>query len=137
MSVKVDEEKYHPLYVQFIYYFNRERDYFECHEVLEELWLEEGRDLLYQGLLQVAVALYHYRNGNRNGARKLFYASLQKLAPYPGDSLGIDLNQVREDSKVYLERLQREEEFPFYDLNIRILDPLLAEKVQALIEKEE
>ena len=28
----------HPLFVNFIVYFNENQDYFECHEVLEEYW---------------------------------------------------------------------------------------------------
>jgi predicted metal-dependent hydrolase len=52
--------------------FNR-GDWFECHETLEDLWIgEEGemRDF-YQGILQIAVALHHWRNGNFGGAVSL------------------------------------------------------------------
>ena len=40
--------------------FNR-GEYFECHETLEALWLAEPTSLrrLYQGILQVGVALHH------------------------------------------------------------------------------
>ncbi|OYD07477.1 DUF309 domain-containing protein [Paludifilum halophilum] len=135
--VRSEGEAYSPLFVQFLYYFNVERDYFECHEVLEELWLEEGRSLLYQGLLQVAVALYHFRNDNVNGARKLFQGALDKLANYPGDSLGIDLGRIREESRHYLKKLNAYETspFPFYDLNIVILDSALQEKVEKYREE--
>lgn len=45
-------------------------EWFECHETLEELWVGEQGELrdFYQGLLQIAVALYHWRNGNFKGA---------------------------------------------------------------------
>ncbi|ANA40362.1 DUF309 domain-containing protein [Geobacter anodireducens] len=52
--------------------FNR-GDWFECHETLEDLWIgSEGeiRDF-YQGALQLAVALHHWRNGNFSGAVSL------------------------------------------------------------------
>ncbi|UUZ79958.1 DUF309 domain-containing protein [Paenibacillus sp. P26] len=125
---------YDRLYVQFIYYFNVARDYFECHEVMEELWLEEGRDPLYQGLLQVAVGLYHYQNGNPNGSVKLFTAALEKLNGFGDVELGIDLKRLREDSAVYLEKLMKldQESFAFYDLDIRVLDPALSEAVEEL-----
>lgn len=124
---------YDPLYVQFVYFFNEARDYFECHEVMEELWLEEGRNPLYQGLLQVAVGLYHYRNGNTNGAVKLFTAAIEKLEGYPADSLGIDLQRLREDSQTYLAKLLHleGEPFAFYDLDIVIKDSQL----EALVEE--
>ncbi|WP_281886101.1 DUF309 domain-containing protein [Paenibacillus sp. YYML68] len=126
--------QYDRLYVLFVYYFNVERDYFECHEVMEELWLEEGRDTLYQGLLQVAVGLYHYRNGNNGGAVKLMTAALEKLEGQPDDVLGIDLKRLREDSRIYLDKLHRlaEEPFAFYDLDIRILDAELSALVEEL-----
>ncbi|WP_258313353.1 DUF309 domain-containing protein [Paenibacillus sp. tmac-D7] len=125
--------KYDRLYVLFVYYFNIARDYFECHEVMEELWLEEGRDTLYQGLLQVAVGLYHYRNGNNGGAVKLFAAALEKLEQQPEEVLGIDLEALRQDSRAYLGKLHRlaEEPFAFYDLDIRVLDP----ELNALVEE--
>ncbi|PZE20943.1 DUF309 domain-containing protein [Paenibacillus xerothermodurans] len=128
------KQRYDRLYVEFIYYFNVERDYFECHEVMEELWLEEGRSPVYQGLLQVAVGLYHYRNGNVSGAKKLLSAALAKLRDRPAGQLGIDLAQLVEDSQIYLTRLERvsAEPFAFYDLDIRITDRDLAALVEEL-----
>ena len=40
--------------------FNR-GEFFEQHETLEDLWREEPRPIrtLYQGILQIGVALYH------------------------------------------------------------------------------
>lgn len=118
---------YDRLYVAYLYYFNELRDYFECHEVMEELWLEEGRSPLYQGLLQVAVGLYHHANGNVSGSIKLFSAGLDKLSPYPANTLGIDLAMLMQDSTAYLSKLKQIAEKPFapYDLTIRILDPEL------------
>ncbi|WP_284640898.1 DUF309 domain-containing protein [Paenibacillus silviterrae] len=124
---------YDPLYVQFVYYFNVPRDYFECHEVMEELWLEEGRDPLYQGLLQVAVGLYHYRNGNHGGAVKLFTAAVEKLQGQGEITLGVDLGKLVEESREYLDKLHRAETepFAFYDLDIRIVDA----ELEALVEE--
>lgn len=49
--------------------FNRGQ-WFQCHETLEELWVGATGELrdFYQGLLQLAVALHHWRNGNFRGA---------------------------------------------------------------------
>jgi predicted metal-dependent hydrolase len=126
--------EYDRLYVAFLYYFNDQRDYFECHEVMEELWLEEGRNPLYQGLLQIAVGLYHHLNGNPSGSIKLFSAGLDKLAPYPAHTLGIDLGLLVKDSEVYLGKLLKLKEEPFlpYDLDIRILDQELEDLLEDL-----
>jgi hypothetical protein len=117
--------EYDHRYVEFLYHFNETRDYFECHEVMEELWMEEARSPLCQGLLQIAVGLYHYRNGNESGARKLLGGGIDKLSPYPPDVWGIDLRKLLDDSKQYLHKLEQLEQSPFdfYDLNIDILDP--------------
>jgi predicted metal-dependent hydrolase len=125
---------YDRLYVEFLYYFNEARDYFECHEVMEELWMEEGRNHLYQGLLQVAVGLYHHYNGNVSGSIKLFTAALDKLSHYPSDALGIDLAKLVQDSRLYLEQLGQFEQRPFepYDLNIVIQDEQLVQLVEEL-----
>ncbi|MBE3144354.1 MAG: DUF309 domain-containing protein [Planctomycetes bacterium] len=47
-------------------------EYFQAHEVLEDVWREERRPIreLYRGILQVAVAYYHLNRGNLIGARK-------------------------------------------------------------------
>lgn len=47
--------------------------WFECHETLEELWVGETGEMrdFYQGVLQVSVALHHWRNGNFGGAVSL------------------------------------------------------------------
>ncbi|QHT64012.1 DUF309 domain-containing protein [Paenibacillus lycopersici] len=90
--------------------FNTDRDYFECHEVMEELWLEEGRNLLYQGLLQAAVGLHHWRNENFSGAVKLFKQADSKLVQYPDEQMGIDLRRLRADVAGSLALLVGEED---------------------------
>lgn len=125
---------YDMLYVEFLYYFNIERDYFECHEVMEELWMEEGRNPLHQGLLQAAVALYHHRNGNVGGAIKLFEQAIEKLQFYPAITMGIDLGRLLADAETYLEKLRRIEAEPFecYDLDIAIVHSELRAMVEEL-----
>lgn len=48
-------------------------EWFECHETLEEMWVGSEGELrnFYQGMLQVAIALLHWRNGNFGGALSL------------------------------------------------------------------
>jgi predicted metal-dependent hydrolase len=124
-------QAYDRLYVDFIYYFNIERDYFECHEVMEELWLEEGRAPLYQGLLQIAVGLYHHWNGNVGGSIKLFSQGIDKLQHFPSPILGINLAKIVEESRIYVQKLRNieDEPFEFYDFNIYLVDPIIEAKL--------
>jgi predicted metal-dependent hydrolase len=61
--------------------FNHGR-FFDCHEALEEVWLEFSGDRkkFLQGLIQLTVAFHHLRNGNRVGAGRLLAAAIEKLA---------------------------------------------------------
>lgn len=126
-----------PKFVRFIVLFNRDRDYYECHDVMEELWLEEGRSRFWQGLLQVAVGLHHYENDNYTGAVKLLRAALEKLDGYADSEAGIDVRRLREDAAAVLAPLEawladggagRKPPAP-EPIEIRVLDGLLADQV--------
>ena len=61
--------------------FNR-GEFFECHELLEAVWLEaSGEDKVFlRGLIQVAVSFYHLRRRNFTGSSRLLRAALEKLS---------------------------------------------------------
>lgn len=62
-----------PRYLAGIVLFNR-GDFFEAHEVWESLWMEtHGPEKPFvQGLIQAAVGMCHFCNGNVRGAIKLY-----------------------------------------------------------------
>lgn len=74
------------------------RDYFEVHELLEELWrrVPQADKAPVQGLLQAAVCLYHFGNGNFAGARILALAAREKLEPAPEYYRGLELGKFRQ-----------------------------------------
>lgn len=98
---------YDERYIEFFELFN-EQEFYECHEVLEDLWMEtSGKERpYYQGLIQTATAFYHMRNGNLGGARKLFTSGLDYLEPYPDDYLGFDLGGYRKMCEMWLKRVK-------------------------------
>jgi predicted metal-dependent hydrolase len=73
--------------------------FFECHEALEPLWLAERTPfrLFYQGLIQLAAALVHWQRDNRKGILPLLQAAQAKLAPFPTDTAGLDLQALLAD----------------------------------------
>ncbi|PAD31852.1 DUF309 domain-containing protein [Paenibacillus sp. 7523-1] len=123
---------YEPLYIDYLIYFNRDQDYFECHEVLEELWLELDRDPFYKGLLQIAVGLYHFRNKNLRGGRMMLQSSVELLERYPARTKGIELGELVEEVKGLVSGLAGPESqhFPYRDLTIRIWDETLTSAFQ-------
>lgn len=58
--------------LQGIREFNR-GEWYECHETVEDLWIGESGEMrdFYQGIIQIAIALHHWRNGNYGGAVSL------------------------------------------------------------------
>jgi len=86
-----NEPEYDPRYLAGIVLFNR-GDFFEAHEVWESLWLDTaGPDKrFYQGLIQAAVGLLHFGNGNVRGAAKLYRSSRDYMQRYDPVHLGLD-----------------------------------------------
>ncbi|PYE52356.1 DUF309 domain-containing protein [Paenibacillus barcinonensis] len=123
---------YEPLYIDYLIYFNRDQDYFECHEVLEELWLERDREPLYKGLLQVAVGLYHYRNGNLRGGLMMLQSSLELMEAYPNVMLGIRLGELKEQVGRLVKQLlaSKSGSLEYRDLSIQIEDKSLQQHIQ-------
>jgi uncharacterized protein len=91
-----------PEFVHALSLFNR-RYYWETHEVLEEVWLEETGPLklFIQALIQASAAFYHVLNGNPTGVIKLSEAALQKFASYPENYHGISFSKVLSALKDY------------------------------------
>ncbi len=83
--------EYDTRYLAGIAHFNR-GEYFEAHEVWEDLWRDcpAADRLFYQSLIQAAVALYHWGNGNRVGASRLFTAGRSKMTGYLPSHFGLD-----------------------------------------------
>jgi uncharacterized protein len=111
--------EYEPLYLQGIQYFNV-CDFFESHEVWEEIWTDEQGPSrkFYQGLIQAAVALHHFGNGNIRGAKKLNISFRQYLEPYRPSYLGLDIEKfLSEMDQCFVEVMASTEEFPKIEID--------------------
>ncbi|HXE74513.1 MAG TPA: DUF309 domain-containing protein [Candidatus Xenobia bacterium] len=88
----MDAGRKHDLFRRGLDCFNR-GEFFACHELLEEIWLEEPEEEkpFYQGLIQVAAAFHHHQRGNRTGLESLLRAGVEKLRRYRPSYHGVDL----------------------------------------------
>ena len=88
--------------------FNR-GEFYECHEYLEEAWMQEPRRVrfLYQGILQVGVGFYHQHNGNWRGATGLLRNGIARLKEFEPETLGIDVSRLVRECERCLEELER------------------------------
>jgi hypothetical protein len=97
-----------PRFLKAIDEFN-EQLFFECHETLEEIWLEDhGEDRkFYQGLIQVAAGYFKLQQNVPAGALKLWRTGIEKLEPYGPVFFGIDVDTLIKAVKKDLEDLER------------------------------
>lgn len=114
---------YDPHYVAGVNFFN-ECEYFEAHEAWEDLWQDyQGPSRkFYQGLIQVAVCLHHFGNGNTRGAKKLYYSCRKYLDEYSSPYEGVDLAKLLAELEACCtELLACEDEIPRVELEPDLL----------------
>jgi predicted metal-dependent hydrolase len=99
-------EEYPAQYLEGLRLFNAE-DFFESHEVLEDLWSDthDERRKFYQGLIQAAVALLHFGNGNLGGAKKVYLSSRKYLDAYRPQFEGLDIDRLLADLQFCFQEL--------------------------------
>jgi len=115
---------YPQAYIDYLAEYYGSRDYFECHEIMEEYWKEDERSeyrTCWLVLIRIAVCLYHSRRGNWTGALKLMGKAADEAQPELFDRLGIDGKELAE----MLKRTAREWSAPdanYQDLELPIRD---------------
>ncbi|MGF1678159.1 MAG: DUF309 domain-containing protein [Candidatus Methylacidiphilales bacterium] len=117
------ESGWAPHYEGFFRCFNAER-YYEAHDVLEELWLSQGKDhydhSYFKGLIQTAGAFVHMKLQRENpdhrvhGARlhpagRLLRLAQHNVEPYGETHLGLNLTSLRRMLAAYGESLSKGE----------------------------
>ncbi|WP_462412086.1 DUF309 domain-containing protein [Neobacillus sp. Marseille-QA0830] len=83
-------------YVDYLVHFHGDRDYFECHETLEEYWKKTdpgNKDSVWVGLILLAVSAYHHRRGNFHGAKKTLQKSMPIFQQHAATLTELGLNQ--------------------------------------------
>ena len=84
-------------YAGYFVLFNR-AEYFEAHDVLEDLWLPDRRGPngdFYKGLIQLAGAFVHLQKNRLRPADALFKLAEKTLEPYPDVHEQLNLAAVR------------------------------------------
>lgn len=86
-------------------------EFYACHDTLEALWMEASQPekTFYQGILQIAVALYHLGNSNLRGAAILLGEGINRLRYYQPTYADIDVEQLVAQSSDLLVAVQQTE----------------------------
>ncbi|RSD27306.1 DUF309 domain-containing protein [Mesobacillus subterraneus] len=125
--------KYPASYIQYLAHFHGDRDYFECHEILEEYWKATdagNKKSVWVGLILLAVSAYHHRRDNFSGANRtlekaaeIFSADFNSL-----NRLGINPVALAETLKKRKKLLRNR--MPYSSFNLPIDDPDLIKLCQ-------
>jgi len=80
--------------------FNQGR-YYDAHDALEQAWFADRRPCrdLYQGLLQLGIALHHIEQDNYRGADKMLLRATSKFQRLPSPCQGIDVVALLEQCR--------------------------------------
>lgn len=83
------------------------RQFFEAHEVWEEIWLAEVEPerTFLQGIIQIAAAFHHFGRGNSEGAESLLAAGIVKISRFPNDYHGLAVEDLRVTAKWWARKL--------------------------------
>lgn len=101
------DEHARALFQQGIDLFNA-GDYFECHEVLEEIWTDSRQPdrWFLQALIHFAVGFYHHGRGNRNGTVRQLRKGLRKIQGYLPHWDGVCTGEIEQAVRARLERIE-------------------------------
>lgn len=109
-------EDRHEAYYKFFQLFEDEK-YFESHEVLEDLWIEETerstKDHPAIVLLQFAVALLHWKRENMRGADLVFRSALNHLERTGKEleGIGVDRGKLENIIRAIILKVDRGEKY--------------------------
>lgn len=122
------EREYPHAYLEYLVEYHAKRDYFECHEILEDYWKDHPESEFRETwvmLIQLAVSLYHQRRGNFKGAIKLMSGALRRFEVDHMYALGVDGGKMRNMMRTRLEKLEANPTLDYQDLDIPIIDQSL------------
>lgn len=126
-------------YIQYLVHFHGDRDYFECHEILEEYW--KGTDpgnkqSLWVGLILLAVSAYHHRRANYSGAKRTLEKSelIFRHSPESLTELGLNANQLLRLVNGRLQEISTNR--PYSSFTLPISDPLLWKECAVRCEEQ-
>lgn len=103
-------------YIHYLVHFHGDRDYFECHEILEDYWKKvdnRNKESIWVGFIQLAVANYHHRRGNFNGASRTMQKALHIFSINKKElsKLGIEFSPLYKQMNEQLSNIENKREY--------------------------
>ncbi|WP_349407623.1 DUF309 domain-containing protein [Pseudalkalibacillus sp. SCS-8] len=126
-------------YIDYLVHFHGLRDYFECHEILEEHWKSVPEDQAkkhWVGLIQIAVSLYHQRRKNYSGALRMMTSAANIIEKEQSEieALGLDVDVLL--LKLQERIVEIENQQPYESFNLPIKDKTLLARLEKECEEK-
>jgi predicted metal-dependent hydrolase len=124
-------------YIHYLVHFHGDRDYFECHEILEDYWKKHdfgNKQSVWTGLIQLAVSCYHHRRSNYSGAQKTLEKAI-KILIRENSLKGLGLNSTELANLLKDQLLLIKKQQPYRSMNLPITDPHLNQQCYTLCSK--
>ncbi|MGG5253737.1 DUF309 domain-containing protein [Neobacillus sp. SM06] len=120
-------------YIEYLVHFHGSRDYFECHEILEDYWKRidaANKESIWVGFIQLAVSCYHHRRGNFAGAQKTL-AKAKRIFSQQEQNL-LNLGMDPDEMAAILEQLRDriDHHNPYKSFRLPVWDPILMDECQ-------
>lgn len=127
-------------FINYLIHFHGDRDYFECHEVLEEYWKEidpGNKESVFVGFIQLAVSTYHHRRGNFAGAKKTLDKAAKILTNEKKQCEALAIDHAKLIDILTTQRNALLTEKPYKSFNLPITDNALIDKCKKECEQLE
>jgi uncharacterized protein len=121
-------------YIKFLVHFHTDRDYFECHEILEEYWktkTEGHKNSIWVGFILLAVSTYHHRRSNFAGALRTLEKAIQNFSLHDNEISKLGLDNSALFSLLHNLLVSIENQVPYQSFHLPINDPTLLEQCKA------
>ncbi len=90
----MDHKYNYPSQYRLFFVKYHKAEYWEAHEVLEELWQTQRENHFYQGLIQIAAIMHQLERGKVRGAKKLAKSAIGHLTPFYPNYEEVDIAAV-------------------------------------------
>ncbi|WP_019154363.1 DUF309 domain-containing protein [Robertmurraya massiliosenegalensis] len=124
-------------YIEYLVHFHGDRDYFECHEVLEEYWKKvdkSNKNSVLVGFILLAVSNYHHRRGNFSGAARTLKKAITIFQQHDLEPYGLAENEFMLLLKKRL--IEMEEHQEYTSINFPINDSSLIASCKKACEQK-
>jgi uncharacterized protein len=88
--------------------FNQ-KEFYACHDLLEAMWIDAyyPEKNFYQGLLRIAVGLYHLSDRNWNGSKIILGEGIMRLRDFQPEYMGVNVTKLIQESANLLGVMQK------------------------------